>query len=1375
MVPKYRSWCVAAGNGTSSAAAATTYLPSTSDSSPTRHLLQVRRATQWELSDEIDPQANFVVHGRIHVFSPVSLGLLDETSRLRQFLVWLITWAWWDRIILVVILLNTLALAATDYSLAAVDPATMEPDGRRSATNALIDATEPIFTAIFTAECVCKVLAMGFVSSRGAYLRDGWNCLDFVVVLTSILKVVPGVPRMSALRAFRVLRPLRTLSRIKGMRLMVKSLLASLPSLLNVGILLGFAFAIYGILGLNLFMGLTHARCRLVAGPVAIPASHLQPWTADSGAVQPSTLPWVIAGEYAGLLPSVSNGRLLNGTDLPSGQRQPLYFEMMDRYYSGNAPGNVIYEQRTLGEELEAAPADLPWTLPDLNYVSYAAAANYVWQITYNRSAFPSCGAGQLVDPGAGPSGARWPDSGMPVDDPAWTQSTSPWSTPQMCVWPMDADNQRICSTGSSGYQCGLDPTLTTDLPRHIPAGSATANRTLQLRFTDRTCGSNYDVDGNHRFIDGAFMASEDSADALEDGVVNFDNLGSALLLLFQCLTQEGWTTIMYWYMDSYQPVVAAVVFVSFSLVGALFLLNLVVASIFLNFSTAQLTEQDSLRIRRERVAAIKAAEKAEQLRAVAKARLVAQVRHRALLTKVRLRRLSVAAERLALSPGALEAAAAADAMHAELDPEGEVPPALPFGVDASPGSSDNGTADDGHGVGLGPGATGAADPVETEADVFAGAQGPSQLHGVLRRRLAHTLSVRSMQARPVHLPSGVVVADDYVSTPSVATASATPSVAARAGAANATQGGTLSPARSGRGAVATGGGLSALGSGVAAVMRTLSFTGGGNSTRNLVHATAATGVSGGSTTAGAIGIIDSSRSNGGEPTTARAETVRTYHTATTAVHSPIAGESSEAPITPLPEDSAPLPIAPAIARPSLARGTSQRLGGVGVSGRGLGLMAPSGLRPRVPHLPPLGLGGGPTSPPHRAPSLVQPSQDASVGDAAVGRSSAINYGGKPGLTALRGVSTRLLGPQGVSRIAAAPAPASQLLQQGVSRGGTATAATAHSDDASVVSGQTGISDGFSGFFKRGGRGGGSGAASVAGSDALHTVTEGDDEGSVTSFSSMDTALAKSYTRRFAMPTRTPWGLRLRYYALEFATSGAFNLLMVLLIVLNMVTMSMDAYPVDVTLSHRLDVLNAVLTLVFALEMIVRIYALGLRAYARDRMNLFDVLVVFLSLIDLAISPPYLWTGMEAQSTSVLALRTLRLTRVFKLARSWTSLRVLIKTIFSAAKDVMYFGVLLLLYMFIFSLLGIQLFANRWRFDPSDGSLLTPQQPLYYDNNAIIPRSNYDNLWSAMLSTMQLLTFENWTVSLALPWRSHGFLDVAVLLARILTRLRSQC
>ena len=57
----------------------------------------VRRAKQFELVSEIDPDANFVAHGRFHIFAPVSLGVFAEDSHFRQFFVWLVTWAWWDR------------------------------------------------------------------------------------------------------------------------------------------------------------------------------------------------------------------------------------------------------------------------------------------------------------------------------------------------------------------------------------------------------------------------------------------------------------------------------------------------------------------------------------------------------------------------------------------------------------------------------------------------------------------------------------------------------------------------------------------------------------------------------------------------------------------------------------------------------------------------------------------------------------------------------------------------------------------------------------------------------------------------------------------------------------------------------------------------------------------------------------------------------------------------------------------------------------------------------------------------------------------------------------------------------------------------------
>lgn len=42
---------------------------------------------------------------------------------------------------------------------------------------------EYVFLVIFTAECVMKIIAYGFMLHNGAYLRNGWNLLDFTIVV----------------------------------------------------------------------------------------------------------------------------------------------------------------------------------------------------------------------------------------------------------------------------------------------------------------------------------------------------------------------------------------------------------------------------------------------------------------------------------------------------------------------------------------------------------------------------------------------------------------------------------------------------------------------------------------------------------------------------------------------------------------------------------------------------------------------------------------------------------------------------------------------------------------------------------------------------------------------------------------------------------------------------------------------------------------------------------------------------------------------------------------------------------------------------------------------------------------------------------------
>lgn len=89
-----------------------------------------------------------------------------------------------------------------------------------------------------------------------AYLKKGWSWLDFVTTLTSYTPYLPGnTIDVSSLRAFRALRPLRTISALPGIRLLVSTLIAAIPLLLDVVLLLGWVFFVFGIIGLQLFMG----------------------------------------------------------------------------------------------------------------------------------------------------------------------------------------------------------------------------------------------------------------------------------------------------------------------------------------------------------------------------------------------------------------------------------------------------------------------------------------------------------------------------------------------------------------------------------------------------------------------------------------------------------------------------------------------------------------------------------------------------------------------------------------------------------------------------------------------------------------------------------------------------------------------------------------------------------------------------------------------------------------------------------------------------------------------------------------------------------------------------------------------------------------
>ena len=104
----------------------------------------------------------------------------------------------------------------------------MEPSG--GWRNNLIEGAEIPFTTLFLCEFFVKVIAMGFCAEKGTYLDDNWNIIDFVVVLTSVVELMPfkgGTGGLSALRAMRLLRPLRTLTRVPGLKKLIEGILSA--------------------------------------------------------------------------------------------------------------------------------------------------------------------------------------------------------------------------------------------------------------------------------------------------------------------------------------------------------------------------------------------------------------------------------------------------------------------------------------------------------------------------------------------------------------------------------------------------------------------------------------------------------------------------------------------------------------------------------------------------------------------------------------------------------------------------------------------------------------------------------------------------------------------------------------------------------------------------------------------------------------------------------------------------------------------------------------------------------------------------------------------------------------------------------------------
>ena len=69
-----------------------------------------------------------------------------------------------------------------------------------------------VFLCIYTTEMSLKIIAMGFVMREYSYLREGWNIMDFFVVVLGWVSIIVSSDSISGIKVIRILRPLRTIN-----------------------------------------------------------------------------------------------------------------------------------------------------------------------------------------------------------------------------------------------------------------------------------------------------------------------------------------------------------------------------------------------------------------------------------------------------------------------------------------------------------------------------------------------------------------------------------------------------------------------------------------------------------------------------------------------------------------------------------------------------------------------------------------------------------------------------------------------------------------------------------------------------------------------------------------------------------------------------------------------------------------------------------------------------------------------------------------------------------------------------------------------------------------------------------------------------------
>ena len=190
-----------------------------------------------------------------HFIKTSSLFLFSEDNPIRLFMTKVVNHSLFNLILFLFILANCIVLC--------IDNQFVNPDSKRAKA---IKYLNYIFNILFIIEAIMKIISLGFIFTKKAYLRNIINIIDFFCIIIGLIDIFSSsdsLRYLRTLRAIRSVKPIRLIIKSDNLSLMTSTLVNSIPAMGNLLLAcISFIF-IFALLGISFFKTDLYYYCNI--------------------------------------------------------------------------------------------------------------------------------------------------------------------------------------------------------------------------------------------------------------------------------------------------------------------------------------------------------------------------------------------------------------------------------------------------------------------------------------------------------------------------------------------------------------------------------------------------------------------------------------------------------------------------------------------------------------------------------------------------------------------------------------------------------------------------------------------------------------------------------------------------------------------------------------------------------------------------------------------------------------------------------------------------------------------------------------------------------------------------------------------------------